>query len=333
MSAKLDLTFNGQSLGNGQYGSNNGIPIGMPYAWTHGATMSTNGYEAADSGQYCYIGFPSGSAALDQIVDSENYPSVKYYDWVQSFFNYTLYYDLTVNQALDHASYLRFPPSDFGSTALYTGFISIWPGCNPEEWPDCTLAVYGNGNLKLYQPLVTLSARDDSNNQLYPTFYVDGQAVGTGSIRVTPGTHTFDASSLYDYSFHYFYFDYGSSTHSAYYQPVNQPIPSDCDLTVHYDYTPQPPPPPELTVLAIDNYGQPGNVPLYIDSQYIGTTGYSYDVSAENHTIAVASPIYSGGQLHVWVAYYYDGNYYYDNPITVDVAEDKTVYALYWTYW
>ena len=38
MSAKLDLInpLNGQPLGNGSYGYNNGIPIGMPYAWTHG---------------------------------------------------------------------------------------------------------------------------------------------------------------------------------------------------------------------------------------------------------------------------------------------------------
>jgi hypothetical protein len=49
--------------GTGTYGANQGGSgkiIGMPYAWTHGASISTNGFYNPDSGPYCYIGFVGG---------------------------------------------------------------------------------------------------------------------------------------------------------------------------------------------------------------------------------------------------------------------------------
>ncbi len=87
-----------------------------------------------------------------------------------------------------------------------------------------------------------------------------------------------------------------------------------------------------LTTNAINNYGQPGNVPLYIDGEYVGTTGYTYSVTEGNHQIGVASPIYDG-HYHVFYCYYYDGNYNYNNPMTLSVTKDKTITACYYTYW
>ena len=57
------------------YGYNNGTScsgniVGMPFAWTHGASMSAYGYAYPDSGAYCYVGFPWGSAALGMHISS-----------------------------------------------------------------------------------------------------------------------------------------------------------------------------------------------------------------------------------------------------------------------
>jgi hypothetical protein len=88
----------------------------------------------------------------------------------------------------------------------------------------------------------------------------------------------------------------------------------------------------QITVLAVNQYGQPGYVPLSIDGQYVGTTGYTYTVTEGDHQIGVPGVIYYAGHLSVFACYYYDGDYDYDNPMTLSVTEDKTVYAGYWTY-
>jgi hypothetical protein len=85
-------------------------------------------------------------------------------------------------------------------------------------------------------------------------------------------------------------------------------------------------------MLAIDNYGQPGYVPLYIDNEYVGYTGETYTVYEGNHQIGVQSPIFDG-HYHVFTCFYIEGDYDYDNPMTLSVTEDKTVYACYYTYW
>jgi len=83
-------------------------------------------------------------------------------------------------------------------------------------------------------------------------------------------------------------------------------------------------------VLAENNYGYSGYVPLYIDSQYVGTTGYAYAVYSGNHQVYVESPLYEGYYVHTFAAYYYNSNYYYDNPITISVTSDNTLTAYYW---
>ena len=196
------------------------------------------------------------------------------------------------------------------------------------------MRVFGDGNIKLDQPQLTLRAFDNWGNQLYPTFYIDGDPFSTGNVRMTPDTYSFDVSDVYGYAFDHYYFDYGSSTHSDWNREVNDlSIPCDCVLTVYY-YSPYPPPTThDLTVLAIDNYGQPGYVPLYIDSQYVGTTGFTYAITEGTHSIYVESPIYNQGYTHIFAAYYYDGDYDYNNPTSISLTQDKTVTACYYTYW
>jgi len=103
---------------------------------------------------------------------------------------------------------------------------------------------------------------------------------------------------------------------------------SQHSLQAHFTYVG---PTHQLTVLAVNQYGQPGYVPLYIDSHYVGTTGYTYTVTEGNHQIYVESPLFGGG-YHVFACYYYDGIYNYSNPMTLSVTEDKTVTACYYTY-
>lgn len=93
------------------------------------------------------------------------------------------------------------------------------------------------------------------------------------------------------------------------------------------------PPTYSLTVLAYNQYNQPGYVPLYIDGQYVGTTGYAYTVTAGDHQIYVESPLYNGYGYHFFQFYYYDGNYDYNNPTTLSVTSDKTIYAIYYSYY
>jgi len=86
-------------------------------------------------------------------------------------------------------------------------------------------------------------------------------------------------------------------------------------------------------MLAINNYGQLGIVPLYIDDHYVGTTGDIYTVTEGEHEIYVLSPLnHGGGSYSVFACYYIEGDWDYDNPMTLTVTEDKTIYACYWTY-
>ncbi len=137
---------------------------GMPYAWTHRLVkdkntypgfniadhISDDGYTDPDSGSQCYIGFPWGSASLMQHVPYDGGESQYYHQWVDRFFDYALRYDMSVNVALDHASLLTWGLS-FGDCVLQTGFPAYWwkPAGNCWSDPICTMAVYGNGNVKL----------------------------------------------------------------------------------------------------------------------------------------------------------------------------------------
>jgi hypothetical protein len=126
-------------------GTNNAV--GMPYAWTHrivrekgagfdtGVHISKYGYNDSDAGGFVYLGFPWGSAALDQAVSGS---AQDYYYWVQDFFYTALVSDISVNQALDAASQARFSNHDFDEIALYNGFNALWPMWNSQtsQWDN-----------------------------------------------------------------------------------------------------------------------------------------------------------------------------------------------------
>ncbi len=251
---------------------------GMPYAWTHrtvanktdpefttALNMSIDGYGDADNGPHCYIGFYMGSAALNQTVNASG-PA--YHQWLEKFFDYALTDDYTVNEALNLATqyyfYCNF--NDTEHNPLYGGFMATWPMWNTTSntWDNNTgmgwLKVYGNGNIKLYQPLLALDGRDSYGNPVFPDFTVNGTSVGTSGSdpRLIAGNYTVDATSPVNYTFSHFSCD-GVNYYS---RPASISVPSDRTLTAYYTITPQPHPPttPSLSC--------PSQPPLYILQTY-----------------------------------------------------------------
>jgi hypothetical protein len=228
-------------------GPNNGREQGMPYAWTHhlvtatptstppSGWMSCDGYNYADNGAFCYMGFYLGSASLTQSLGQ---PLTPYYYWLEHFFAYALTSNININTALNSASNAFFNHDfDEPETQLYTGFTASWPmyrwnsTLQQYVWEEVYsaqdrqgyLKVYGNGNLKLYQPLLNVNAYDLNNNQVWPTFYIDGNSHGTGNLKLYSGTHSITVSDIAGYTFRYF--TYGGQTY--YSRPVTLSITSD----------------------------------------------------------------------------------------------------------
>jgi hypothetical protein len=182
-----------------------GSARGMPYAWTHryvGSQMSSDGYGSGkDSGNNCYIGFNYGSAALDQTILNSDY---HYYYWIYHFFYYALSNDYSIHTALDLASQDAFYYSpNFDGSPLNTGFTAIWPMYIQGQWRDswqgtnftmanCHMKIYGNSDLKLYQPLITLVA----SLGLSPTFTINGQSYSPGNYRLISGTYSVTVNDI-----------------------------------------------------------------------------------------------------------------------------------------
>ncbi|MCW3999743.1 MAG: hypothetical protein NWE93_05850, partial [Candidatus Bathyarchaeota archaeon] len=247
----------------GQYVSTQGLvdnsihkARGMPFAWSHGikvtATpnstppsgwMSRDGFSYADSGDFCFIGFELGSAALDQTLASSSY---HYYYWVYHFFHYALEGDNSIHTALNLASHDTFsgsPNFDASPLSNSTGFEAIWPMFIDGQWnyddysvPNCHMRVYGNSYIKLYQPLVNFSAvcntSGHENDVLYPQFAVGGETHYCGNQRLIGKTYSVSVAPLHNYLFSYFSFN-GQN-----YAPGNIPLTSDGNLVAHYIWYP-----------------------------------------------------------------------------------------------
>jgi hypothetical protein len=290
---------------------------GMPFAWTHRLVnwkgfanfSSTNhvsmfGYSDPDNSPYCYIGFSSGSAALCQTVQTGS--AAGYHTWVEKFFAYALQYDFTVNQALDHASCDVFSYY-FSDTDLYTGFDAEWPTWNgthwntPQQWIGCSMAVYGNGNIKLYQPSISFSGA---------SFTVDSQQGFTGSYKLSPTVHSFTVPDLPNYDFSYISYN----NHNYYYRPTNIPITVDGQMVAHYVWDPK-------NTLSISSSG--GGY-VADESGYPISGCINYSPNSDVDLDAVAD---SGWTFDHWVKDSVDAG---ANPsITIHMDTDHVVQALF----
>lgn len=164
--------------------------IGLPLAFTHGRTvadreqtpgfnveshMSDDAYFYPDDGAQVYIGFPFGSASLSQKIPYNTGPHI-YAEWVESFFDYALHYDdMSVNDALDHASFELWGMYFANPYVPLRGFTAHWDYFT--DFTDCTMAVYGNGRIQLK------NFGDDFNDLNY-----NGWTVTQGSWSASIGT-------------------------------------------------------------------------------------------------------------------------------------------------
>jgi hypothetical protein len=309
------------SYGENPYPSHSGAPIGMPYAWTHNASMSNYGYAYPDSGAYCYIGFSAASPPLSQTSPPlySYYPDVYFALFVQYFFDAAFSLHDSVNQALDYASGMCWGGQLFQNTVLYSGFCTYWPHVGSGSG---RMFVYGNGNMHLYTgspdyitpPTIThnvpamgvvgqqyqfsASATDPCGYNLTYTYNY-----GDGSGWTTETTHTYNSPSLYTV-----YAEAQSSTG----------LTCQNSTTVAIGNV--------LTVQAILNGLYPIDPNVYVDSNPVGTAPISVPVSPGYHTVAVDTPIYGWANF----LYFVDQNYNcYYNGESIQVTSPKTLTACY----
>jgi len=354
MSAALSATWpNGTKLFDnetGTYGPNtsgSGYPIGMPYAWTHELTtasptsnppagyMSRDGYYLSDSGPYCYIGVPWGSASLSQPYVDPSYPTTTYYDFVYAFFYYALCMQESVNQALDSAAYMCFTPDCFGATALYSGFTADWPQIGTMS--GCTMVVYGNGNIYLYPggpdyvsvPSVSgpssgvantsyqfnASSTDPCGHSIQYTFdWGDGSADTvtdwTASGQPVQVSHTWNSAGIYNVMV-------TAQSDSGLTSSLSKTVTIGTWLTVNaYD--------------AYIGYGAPLNPNVYVDGTLVGTAPLSIQVSAGYHTVAVDDPTWDPyWSYYMPLLYMYDQNGNLYNGESILINSDTIVTAEY----
>jgi len=161
--------------------------LGLPYAFTHrlvkdksstpgftiSSHMSDDAYFDPDDGSQVYIGFPYGSPSLPQRIP---YPtgSDQYWQWVDNFFKQALYYDISVNQALDHACMEIWGMWFANQYMPLHNFTAHWDKLGDQD--NCNMTVYGNGRIKLE------NFADDFNDRNY-----NGWTVSQGSWTVSSG--------------------------------------------------------------------------------------------------------------------------------------------------
>jgi hypothetical protein len=177
----------------------------MPVAWTHrepgtGGYMSNDGYFTTDSGDHCFITFDGGSPQIGNSSGTFNCSETgPLKNFIMLFYDYALEEvsggGYTVKGSLDRAS-LDFFDCNYENCVISDWYHGAWwPGPEPEAtyYPGRML-VFGNGDIKLYQPQLYLSARDTNNNQVLPTFTIDGYPFSTQYVRLVPGAHIINVS-------------------------------------------------------------------------------------------------------------------------------------------
>ena len=299
----------------GQGYSASGYPLSLPFAFTHrtigyvgtgstATTMSDDGYSRPDAFPQCYIGFPWGSAALDQKLPYDT-TSPQWYVWVTFFYYQALNFDVSVNYALNWASDMQWGCKTFAASPLRSGFSAVWPLDLEPPWGEyetitpmngCTLAVYGNGNIHL---------KDFSATHMVTTPSVSGPLEGDPNVSVG-----FSACSVGSCGHRIRYtFDWadGSQTTTSY---ATAGIPVSASHTWSTDggygvsvraqceggcYSGWSAPynvaigdNPWITIDAFDDYyGNEWNVEVYIDGKSVGGTPGSFKVAAGWHSVSV----------------------------------------------
>lgn len=331
-------------------------PHGMSYCWFR-RNLAYNGYSYPDAGPDCFIGFTGASPCLADGMGTYTYPyGENIYKFWLIFFYYFALSGYSIKGALDQASYMveydgYWLDSNNRLSQGYEYYFPGWqgPGDPPEGqeemweegWSFGQMKIYGNGNINLPEEWVmdwpsTPSVSGPTSGEGNTSYQFSAVSTdpfghnirytfdwGDGSPQTVTGWYSSGATAYASHSW---------SSEGQYSVKVKAQCSNggwsgwSSPRTINIgDLV-------TLTVYAYNQYYQYGYVPLFIDEEYVGTTGYSYSVTAGNHEIYVASPLYDG-HYHVFYCYYYDGNYDYNNPTTLSVTSDKTITAYYYSYY
>src|SRR3989304_3004390 len=232
---------------------------GMPRAWSHRTDMAAEGFTNPDDSRQCYISFLGYSPVLSTVNGSipnnnETDPLIWYTFtedvncfgpcsyFIMMFYDYALNQGYSVHDSLDNAAW-DFFECDYTSCALNEGYQTWWPGGGdmegmenpgyyPEDYPEMgqtyanKMRIFGDSDIKLHQPQLTLSGRNvNNNNPCYPTFTINGSECGVGNWKVVYGTYTFNAYDTTHYAFSHF--SYQGNNYS---RPTTLAITSDSEL-------------------------------------------------------------------------------------------------------
>jgi hypothetical protein len=236
------------------------------------------------------------------------------------FYYYALYEGYSVHDSLDIASE-EFFGCDYEQTVLNVGYHSWWPGGEwgnsplnhtgyyprdfndefpPEDRRDPNrMRVFGDSEIKLYQPELVLAAVDENNNELAssPIFVVDDDN-GYGlpnSITVTNQVHEIAVTdNIFGYQFDHFSYNYVN----YYSNPSNISISSDGVLKAHYV--------PDQHVYVANSEG--------------GYTDPAYGYYRGSGSMQITAYPYSGYQFSYWLL---NSEYLSSNPtIYVDYGSN-----------
>lgn len=339
-----------------------GNPLGMPFAFTHrivagaptGKQMSADGYNYPDSFPQCYIGFRSGSAALEQGVDYNGQwnQAPFWWTWVENFFNMSFNQDISIKDALDMASWYAWQCQSFNYSPLTgDGFTAVWPEdvngdgtyeVEGHKGYNCIMEVYGNSNLHLHNLQISDYVTPPS---------IDGPTYGDANTN-----YQFSASSLDSEGHNIWYrFYWGDGSYSNTYPVANGEtriathswsadgtysvtVQACCQNGVWSTYAG-----PIyvsigayhwLTVYACDAYT---HVPCYpevrIDDQPVGRAPVSVYIPRGDYSVSVDYMTYDsfwGSDVPV-ICFLGDSLYWYSyDTASVGVYSDTSVTAIYW---
>lgn len=116
--------------------------VGLPFAWLHTNSLSSDGYANPGSTPCCFIGFYNSVRPLSVIAANGK----TYGAFVKAFYRYALQEGKTIKQALDEAaSEVWGNGYTFTNTDLYYGYWQwVPPPKNMTVWSQ--MRVYGNAN-------------------------------------------------------------------------------------------------------------------------------------------------------------------------------------------
>lgn len=137
-----------------------GIPFGMPHAWTHDDSLSSDGYAQPDDQDRVFLGF---SGIIYGLADLFHGPELR--EFVNSFYYAALCNgaSYSAKNALDYASNNAFHLPTFADTWLYQGWWQT-------RWEDghfvnytSQMKVYGNSNIhvSIAMPYCAMKTKSD----------------------------------------------------------------------------------------------------------------------------------------------------------------------------